>query len=184
MRLFIAIELPDELKRALGRLRADIPGARWVPAEQIHLTLAFLGEVEEEIVGLLTFELARIQSPAFKLCFTGVGCFPNRHRPRILWIGLQPEPRLNDLATKVNEVVQACGIPLEKRPFSPHITLARFKVPASRETGIFLDQHQKTDLPHLSAQEFTLFQSKLTSQGAMHTPIRNFNLVAHPANID
>ncbi len=178
MRLFIAIELPDELKWALGRLRTDIPGARWVPAEQIHLTLAFLGEVEEEIVGLLTFELARIQSPAFKLRFTGTGCFPNRHRPRVLWIGLQPEPSLNDLAAKVNEVVQACGIPLEERPFSPHITLARFKVPASRETGIFIDQHQKVDLPHLSVQEFTLFQSKLTTQGSVHTPIKNFALPA------
>ncbi len=178
MRLFVAIELPDDLKRALEWLRTDIPGARWVPAEQIHLTLAFLGEVEEEIVGRLTFELARIQSPSFMLRFTGVGCFPNRHRPRVLWIGLHPEPRLNDLAAKVNEIVQACGIPLEKRPFSPHITLARFKLPESGETGNFLDQHQKTDLPHLSVQEFTLFQSKLTSQGAVHTPIRNFALPA------
>lgn len=177
MRLFIAIELPDDLKMALKRLRTDIPGARWVPAEQIHLTLAFLGEVEEKTVRKLTGELARIQAPAFELCFTGTGCFPNRHRPRVLWIGLEPEPRLTDLAARVQEAVLACGIPQEERPFSPHITLARLKIPASMESGAFLDQHQKENLPLLSVREFTLFQSRLTPQGAVHTPIKNFALV-------
>lgn len=178
MRLFIAIELPDDLKKALGRLRADIPGARWVPLEQIHLTLAFLGKVEEKTVERLTSELAHIQAPAFELCFAGAGCFPNRHRPRVLWIGLAPEPRLTDLAARVHEVVLSCDIPQEERPFSPHITLARFKFPASRETGAFLDLHQKLELPPFSAQEFILFQSRLTPQGAVHTPVKIFALAA------
>lgn len=178
MRLFVAIELPDDLKTALGRLRTDVPGARWVPPEQLHLTLAFLGEVEEETVGKLGERLSLIHTPPFQLSFSGTGCFPNRRRPRVLWAGLEPHPRLLHLAAGVHGAVLACGIPQEERPFSPHITLARFKVPASRETGNFLDQHQKTDLPHLSVQEFTLFQSKLTSQGAVHTPIRNFALPA------
>lgn len=182
MRLFIAIDLPDDLKKTLGRLRADIPGARWVPFEQIHLTLAFLGEVDEKTVGLLTRELAHRQAAAFELCFTGVGCFPNRHRPRVLWIGLEPEPCLTDLAAEVHEAVLACDIPQEERPFSPHITLARFKFPASRETGAFLDQHQKLELPSFSAQEFILFQSRLTPKGAVHTPIKNFALAASGGN--
>lgn len=178
MRLFIAIELTDELKKALGRLRSDIPGARWVPAEQIHLTLAFLGEVEEKTVKKLTGELARIQAPAFELRFTGTGCFPNRHRPRVLWIGLEPEPSLTELAARVQAAVLACGIPQEERPFSPHITLARLKIPASSEAGAFLDQHQQENLPPLSVPEFTLFQSRLTPKGAVHTPLKNFALAA------
>ena len=178
MRLFLAIELPDDLKKMLGRLRADIPGARWVPAEQIHLTLAFLGEVEQETAERLAVELARIHEPAFELTFSGVGCFPNRTRPRVLWIGLEPEPRLEYLAAKVHETVLSCGIPQEERPFSPHITLARLKFPASRETGIFLDQHRKAGLPLLSVREFILSQSQLTTQGAVHTPLKNFRLAA------
>ena len=182
MRLFIAIELPAELKRSLGRLQTDIPGARWVPAEQIHLTLAFLGEVEQGVVERLTGELARIHTSAFELSFSGAGCFPNRKRPRVIWIGLEPEPRLEELAARVHEAVLACDIPQEERPFSAHITLARLKFPASRESGAFLDQHQKGNLPPLSVREFILFQSRLTPQGAVHTPIKNFALAASGDN--
>jgi 2'-5' RNA ligase len=182
MRLFIAIEFPDEVKKALISLRKDIPGARWVPAEQIHLTLAFLGEVDEITSGRLNDELSQIRSSSFKLCFTGTGCFSDRRRPRVLWVGLKPEPRLNLLAAKVRAAVLTCGIPQEERPFSPHITLARLKLPSSRESGVFLDQQAQKILPPLSVQEFTLFQSRLTTQGAVHIPIHRFPLAAAEVN--
>src|SRR6185369_4730330 len=166
MRLFIAIELPVHYKKALGELRTAIPGARWVATEQIHLTLAFLGEVDEDTAGILTAGLAQIQANAFELSLTGTGCFPNRQRPRVVWIGVKPESGLTSLATMVRETVLACGIPLEERPFSPHLTLARLKIPASREVGAFLDQHTSVDLPPFSVKEFTLFQSRLSQQGA------------------
>jgi len=176
MRLFIAIELPDAAKRALTWLKTDIPGARWVPADQIHLTLAFLGEVDEAALVRLTGELARIQLPGFQLAFGPLGCFPDRRRPRVLWVGLEPQPRLKHLADGVQEAVLACGIPQEERPFSPHITLARLKLSPSRECDAFLDQRPKQELPPFSVREFTLFQSRLTPQGALHTPVRNFAL--------
>lgn len=174
MRLFIAIELPDGFKKALGRLRADVPGARWVPSEQLHLTLAFLGEVEERTAGELSERLALIQVPPFQLRFSEPGCFPNRHRPRVLWAGLEPNPRLTHLAGRVHEAVLACGIPQEERPFSPHITLARLKFPAVREVGAFLTMPQKMKLPPFPVREITLFQSLLTPHGSVHIPIRTF----------
>ena len=176
MRLFIAIDLPDDLKRELGRLWTDIPGARRVPKEQIHLTLAFLGEVDEAAMERLTGELARIQAPEFRLGFSGTGCFPDRHRPRVVWIGLEPNPRLKHLADRVHEAVLACGIPQDERPFSPHITLARLRQSLSRESDAFLDQNKKPKLPTFTVREFTLFQSRLTPQGALHIPVRNFLL--------
>lgn len=178
MRLFIAIEIPDDLKKSLGSMRVDIPGAHWVSMEQIHLTLAFLGEVAETTVELLTGKLASIHAPGFRLCFSGTGCFPNRRRPHVLWVGLEPEPRLNDLVASVHSAVLACGIPQEERPFSPHITLARIKLSTSRNFDAFLDQHQKQELPPFSVREFTLFQSRLTPQGAVHIPVKNFSLAA------
>lgn len=174
MRLFVAIELPDDLKTALGRLRTDVPGARWVPPEQLHLTLAFLGEVEEETAGKLGERLSLIHTPPFQLNFSGTGCFPNRHRPRVLWAGLEPHPRLMHLAAGVHGAVLACGIPQEERPFSPHITLARLKFPAAREVDAFLDMSQKPELPPFPVREITLFQSRLTPQGAVHIPVRTF----------
>jgi RNA 2',3'-cyclic 3'-phosphodiesterase len=176
MRLFIAIELPDDVKKGLGRLRVDVPGARWVPVDQIHLTLAFLGEVEEADLGRLNEELARIHVPIFQLRFSGTGCFPDRRRPRVLWIGLEPEPRLIQLAAQICEAVLACGISQEERPFSPHITLARLKIPAPSETGAFLDQNRKLEIPALRVRQFALFQSRLTPQGAQHIPVRKFPL--------
>lgn len=181
MRLFIAIELPDDVKRELARLWVDIPGSRRIPTEQIHLTLSFLGEVDETAMELLTGELARIQVPEFRLCFSGTGCFPDRRRPRVLWIGLEPHARLKHLAAGVHEAVLACGITQEERPFSPHITLARLKQSPPRECDAFLDQNKKPKLPPLRVREFTLFQSRLTTQGALHIPIRIFPLAAADA---
>lgn len=182
MRLFIAIELPEYLKTSLGRMRSDIPGARWVPAEQIHLTLAFLGEVDDKTAELLARELEQIEASTFKLSFSGTGCFPNRHHPHVVWVGVKPDPALTRLAAKVHTAVLACGIPQEERPFSPHITLARLKLPCAIELGTFLDQHREVKLKKFSVTNFTLFQSRLTQQGALHVPIRNFPLAAPAVN--
>lgn len=178
MRLFIAIELPDDLKMALARLRADVPGARWVPPEQLHLTLAFLGEVEEKAAGELGERLALIQTPPFQLFFSGTGCFPDSRRPRVLWVGLEPHPRLTSLTAGVHGAVLACDIPQEDHPFSPHITLARLKFPAAGEIDAFLKMPQKLELPPFPVREITLFQSRLTPHGAVHIPIRTFPMAS------
>jgi RNA 2',3'-cyclic 3'-phosphodiesterase len=177
MRLFIAIELPGDVKKMLGSMRSDIPSAHWVPIEQLHLTLSFLGEVDCATLEQLTGGLAAIQTPKFDLHFSSTGCFPGHGRPRVIWVGLEPEPLLSNLATLVRKAVLSCGIPQEERPFSAHITLARLKFPASREVAAFLAQPQKQELPPVSVREFILFQSRLTPHGALHTPLRTFSLV-------
>jgi 2'-5' RNA ligase len=177
MRLFIAIELPAELKIKLGQLRTDIPGVRWVPPEQIHLTLAFLGDVDEETVERLTTHLADIRASAFKLSCGSIGCFPGRQQPRVVWIGVTPEPGLLKLAAAVQQSALYAGIPLEVRPFSPHLTLARLKLPASAGLRAFLDRQSRLSFKPFAVHEFTLFQSRLTSQGAVHSPVRNFPLI-------
>jgi 2'-5' RNA ligase len=176
MRLFIAIELPQEIKKILWRLRSDIPGARWVAQEQLHLTLSFLGELEEAEIQRLTGVLSGIRAQGFELRFGGTGCFPNTRQPRVLWVGLEPEPLLNRLAALVRKAVLSCDIPQEERPFSAHITLARLKLPASHEVAAFLDQHQKHKLPTVRVGEFILFQSRLTPQGAIHAALMKFQL--------
>lgn len=177
MRLFIAIELPDELKVELARLRAALCGARWVPAGQIHLTLAFLGEVDQATTTELTTQLADIHTDAFRLSLAGIGCFPDLRRPRVLWIGVKAEPKLLRLAKIIQQTLLAAGISLEERPFSPHITLARLKLPAARELGAFLDRHGRKTFQPFLVREFTLFQSRLSRDGAEHIPVRSFPLI-------
>lgn len=177
MRLFIAIDLPPELKQALAKLRCELPAARWVPAEQIHLTLAFLGEVEEASAWRLNTELTRIQLPSFTLTLTGPGCFPHRQRPRVLWVGVAPEAGLTNLVAAVQIAIRDCSLPVEERPFAAHITLGRLRFPAPREVGIFLDQ-PLPHLPLLPVEEFILFESRLHPQGVEHRPLTRFPLTA------
>jgi 2'-5' RNA ligase len=174
--LFVAIELPQKVREALGRLRVEIPGASWVPMEQLHLTLAFLGDLPADMPEMLKSELAAIHVHGFRLHFSLPGCFPNPSRPKVLWIGTEPEPQLLRLAAQVRKVLLSCGIPLEERPFSPHITLARLKFPAHREAAAFLLQTSQPAIPAVEVREFTLFASRLTSIGAIHTPLQSFTL--------
>lgn len=176
MRLFLAIELPAVCKEGLAKIRSDIAGARWVPLEQLHLTLAFLGEVDADAAVRLGEALAKVEAKEFTLAFTGAGCFPNRHQPRVLWAGLSKELRLTSLAAAINAVVRGCSIPMEERPFSPHITLARLKLPCLREVTEFLASNSSIEIAPFVVREFTLFQSRLRQHGAVHLPLRSFPL--------
>lgn len=176
MRLFIAIDLPEAVKSRLDSLRADIPGARWVPPEQLHLTLAFLGEVDAAGCETLSAELAKIKAEGFTLHFSRLGCFPHPRSPRILWLGLQPELRLLQLARLVRAAVLSCGISQEERPFAPHITLARCRQPAVQEAGSFLARRTGLEGEAVVVREFILFQSVLTSKSARHNPLQRYPL--------
>jgi len=177
-RLFIAIELPDQVKQNLVKLQTPVPGAKWVPVDQLHLTLAFLGEVDETVTDQLLVALSGITVSTFTLRFSGVGCFPDRRRPRVLWVGLEKNPYLESLADQVRSAVLSCGILQEERPFSPHITLARLRQPAGREVVRFLDQPLTHELPKIAVREFILFRSQLTAAGAIHTPLNTISLGA------
>lgn len=175
-RLFVAIDLPGGTRERLSRLRTDIPGARWVPMDQLHLTLVFLGEVETERMNRLLEKLAGTGSPAFDLSIAGFGCFPNRRRPRVLWIGVAPEPLLMSLAERVRQTVLSTGISLEERPFSPHITLARIREATGGECDAFLNRVRRQEPETVPVREFILYESRLNPKGACHIPAARFGL--------
>lgn len=176
MRLFVAIELPEPLKQKLAILRRPIPGARWVPANQLHLTLAFVGELPQEQLEPLCTALAEVRHPSFVVSVGRTGSFSYRGRPRVLWIGVEPHPALTRLAAQIKEATVGCGIPLEDRPFFPHISLARLKEPAPHEVAAWLDSSANDTFPLLPVREYVLYESTLTPRGAIHRLIRQFPL--------
>lgn len=178
MRLFIAIELPHDQRKLLNRLPLDSPGLRRVPPEQVHLTLSFLGEVDEKSAGLLCEKLAQVPAVSFHLAFSGFGCFPDRLHPRIIWAGLQPEPRLEELAARVRTAVLACGIPLEERAFSAHITLARIKTREFAGIEEVCGRMALESVQPFPVTEFILYQSRLSAHGAQHIPVKRFPLAS------
>ena len=117
-RLFIAIDLPEEIKEEMSHLCTGLPGARWVPDEQLHLTLRFIGEVDHSLVAELYSRLEEVKHKPFPLHIKGLGVFPNLSKPRVLWVGLKKRTALVELRKKVDSIVRKLDIPLEKS--SPH----------------------------------------------------------------
>jgi 2'-5' RNA ligase len=177
MRLFIAIDMPDDVKRVLSGLRRDIPGVRWVPPEQMHLTLLFLGEVPEERLEILCCALSTIEIFPFTLNFSRTGCFPRPSSPRVLWAGVDRQPVLTELAQRVRKATESCGIQIDERAFSPHITLARIKQPASCNVFDFINRPVSDNKLSVPVQHFTLYQSCLTQHGAIHKEIMVFSKI-------
>lgn len=170
MRLFVAIDFPDDIKDQVGTLKAEIPTARWVNRDQMHLTLFFIGETER--IQAVRDALAGVKAAPFDLTLSGVGRFPpgDRKPPRVLWVGIDPQPALNHLQVNVNAALTAIGFQTEDRPFSPHLTLARLKTEhPSPETAQFLAAHQSFQTSPISISAFTLYSSVLSSGGARYT---------------
>ena len=133
MRLFIAVNFPDELRATLGEsvqlLREAAPSARWSPAGKLHLTVKFLGEQPEDVVPGLSDAITEVASRhrPMELELAGAGAFPNFRRPRVVWIGIEASPRLELLYHDVEVACERLGFELEGRVFRPHVTVGRVK---------------------------------------------------------
>jgi len=183
MRLFVALELSEEIRGGLQqllarleRVRADV---RWVRAEGMHLTLKFVGEVPPEKLPPIEQALGAVNSAApVQVRFRGLGFFPGPRRPRVVWVGVEASDNMAPLAAQVEAELEPLGIAREKRAYVPHLTLGRFKsdarLPRLQEEIAALGE---VELGGLEAKSFTLFQSKLTPGGAVYTPLRQFHFV-------
>ncbi|MBT1073898.1 RNA 2',3'-cyclic phosphodiesterase [Geobacter grbiciae] len=168
MRLFVAIDLPDEVKRSVADICRGVPGVRWLPPDQLHLTLRFIGEEDDAVAAAIRRGLAEITSPPFPLSLQGVGCFPSPRRPRVLWVGLSGGAPLQQLQQKVEAAVVAAGILAEERPFSPHITLARLREHREGDVAPFLARNASFHCEPFTVDAFHLYSSILAAKGAIH----------------
>ena len=169
-RLFVAIDLPESTKQFLIDLDPNIRGVRWTDATQVHLTLAFFGDVQEDVDLALREKLSAIQFGAFFLPITGAGTFPSKGPPKIIWIGVgRGHPHLFQVHKRVQEAALAAGIEPELRPWHPHITLARCRDVALQSIRKFLQSNVDLDTGMIRVEAFHLYSSKLTPAGPIHT---------------
>ncbi len=180
IRLFIAVPLPEKIRSSLHAMGRSLPGARPVPPEQIHITLRFIGEVEGSIFRDIKENLSTILAPAFSLVIQGVGHFPPRGKPRVIWAGLHPTDNLRILKRKIDSNLQQCGIAVEKRKFSPHVSLARLKTCPIKRVTEFLAGNSFLTSEELQITSFNLYSSKLVQKGAIHTLEQNYPLQDPP----
>lgn len=176
IRLFIAVELPSDIRLYIKDLGRGIPGARPLPAEQIHLTLRFIGEVEGTLFQDIRECLFDVKKTPFSLQVSGVGHFPPRGIPKVIWAGVTPTEELVRLKKRVDRVLLTCGIDLEKQKFSPHITLARLRNSPIPRVSEFLAGNSFLQTPEFTVDSFHLFSSRLGKSGALHTLEESYGL--------
>ena len=167
-RLFTAIDLPEEIAGQVRELCHGVPGARWVRPEQLHLTLRFIGEVDGGVFRDIREELAGLSSPAFSLRVKGLGFFPPRKAPRVLWAGVEPGEEVSALRNRIESLLVRLGLSPEGRKYAPHITLARLQeAPLVRVTR-FLAGNALFATEAFPVEAFHLYSSELTAKGALH----------------
>jgi len=182
LRLFVAVELPPEVKVELSdaarrlRTRCDGNQLKWVDTESIHLTLKFLGETAAERVQEVKGAVAAVAAGAgtLTLALGTIGAFPGLSRPRVIWVGLDGDtPALIALARQIDRSLQAIGFAPESRPFSPHLTLARTRpdtpLQAQVEIGSALSRAQAPERRRFNISQVSLMQSQLRTQGPLYT---------------
>jgi len=177
IRLFVALELPTGVRERLTVLQGGVPGARWMTDNQLHLTLRFIGEVDGNVAHDIDDALSGIRAPSFKMEIAGVGEFGGRNA-RALWAGIRANGALTHLQKKVETALQRIGLPPDERKFSPHVTLARLKVPPREKLMQFLTHHALFASGPFPVDRFTLFSSHLGSGGSVYHPERVYPLTS------
>lgn len=169
MRLFVGLDLPWPLREQIDRLAGSIPGARFVPEENLHLTLRFIGEVTPVEAEEIDLALTILRGRAVTLTFTGVGTFAKGGRETQLWVGVERNPALDHLQGKIETALQRAGLPPERRRFTPHVTLARLDNAVPHKIAEFLQAHNLYRSAPVAFDHFTLFSSLLGKDAAVYT---------------
>jgi len=183
MRLFVALDFPEEVREAvrelIAKLRPLCRSARWVRPEGMHITLKFIGHVSAEKLDPIRAALASVRSDApVEMHFHGVGFFPNERRPRVVWCGVEVSQNLGQVAADIERGLEPLGIAREERAFVPHLTLARFESPQG--VGKLARQLQEMTPPDFGSAretEFHLYESTLKPSGAEYKKLESFGFV-------
>lgn len=176
-RLFIAVDLPDDIKKSLAALGCGLPGVRWLVPEHLHLTLRFIGEADAGQFAAIRQGVTGQGLPPFNCRLQGLGCFPPKGRPKVIWAGVDAETGLFRLQTAVEKNLRRLGLTPEERRFTPHITLARPKDTSHSAAAAYLSRYNSFLTRPFIVQAFHLYSSLLTPRGAIHTLERSYPLL-------
>lgn len=188
MRLFVAVELPEAtvllLQEEILCLRQAGGRASWVRPEHMHLTLRFLGEVNEEQKTIFSMRLRDLcaGTPAFRLTVEGFGAFPNQHRPAVLWAGVREVTgKLAGLQREIEQTAQSIGLDPDGKPFHPHVTLARIRELSGAAGLVEAVKNRAGRAPVSFGDEFraeavALLRSDLKPGGPVHARLEEFPL--------
>lgn len=192
MRTFVGLDLDGDIRQRIAEFISEVrplaPDVRWVTPESLHVTLKFIGEKPDALVSQIEGALQSIRRQSFDLSFRGCGFFPAPKSARVFWIGIVAGQGLAQLATEIENATAEIGVPKDDRAFSPHLTLARAgsgtpkRAQSDRPNRRFMPLQQKLeaipspDFGTMTAREFFLYRSQLSSHGSRYSKIARFEL--------
>jgi 2'-5' RNA ligase len=168
IRLFVGLPLVPSVRDHLAILSSGLPAAHWTPPANLHVTLRFIGEIDEATAGIVHDHLATIRAPAFDLGIAGCGAFGTGRHTHTLWVGVDHTEPLQHLRDKVQSAVVRAGLEPERRKFKPHITLARLREPPLNRLHTFIAAHNLLR-DGFRVESFTLFSSRLGHGDPVYT---------------
>lgn len=163
-RLFTALTLPEDTRGLLTGLRGGLRGARWIDPENYHITLRFIGDVDERTANEIADTLARIERRAVPLQIDGLSSFGGK-KPHSIWARVVPTPALTELQAEQERKLQRLGLPAESRRFTPHVTIARLRGTSARDVADYLTLRGGFWAPPFVADHFALLSSKASVGG-------------------
>lgn len=174
-RLFVAIRLPATVRGQLLDLMGGVAGARWLPDDQLHLTLRFIGEVDRHRARDIDAALSSVHHPRFSIALNGLGAFDRRGEPVTLWAGVAPHEPLRALHKKVDQALLRVGVEPDRRAYMPHITIARLPR-GTGPVGSLVERSGGVRSPDFPVEDFRLYESRLGPDGPLYSLVERYSL--------
>lgn len=181
IRLFVGIPLPEEVRQHLHLIQGGLEGAHWINPASMHVTLRFIGEIDEVQAGHVDEALREIHEPAFDMSLSRLDVFGRGHRVHTLWAGIDAGPELGHLQGKVERAVVQAGLDAQRRKFSPHVTLAKVKKSPKGKVAEWLAGHGGLATEAFTVDKFILYRSHLGHNGAHYEDVAEYFLESKPA---
>ena len=179
-RVFTGLEIPREIGESLAMLRGGLPGARWIDPQNYHVTLRFIGDIDDALAREIAFMLQQVKRRGFELRFNGLSAFGGR-RPRAVVAALPPIAPLIELQAEHERILQRVGLEPEGRKYSPHVTLARLRDSSSRQVADYLAARGPLSALSFPVTRFVLFSSRASVGGGPYVVEAAYPLTASAA---
>lgn len=171
IRLFTALEIPDEIAERLVRLQRGIEGARWIEPEDFHITLRFVGDIPEDVAADVDEALQDIRFEPFDIELEGVGAFGGA-KPHAVWAGVRASEPLKQLQARHESAMRRAGLKPETRNYTPHVTLARLRAEENPDVYRFIEANNLFAAPRFEVGHFVLFSSRTSTGGGPYVAER------------
>ena len=176
LRLFAGLSLPILLRQRLTLLQGGIEGALWTARDNFHITLTFIGEVNEADAEMVDEALSGIRMEPFKLELKGTGSFAQGDFPKVLWVGVEKSEPLHRVKEKIDRALEKYKLPFESRKYIPHVTLARLRHVDEAKVGEFMAAHNLFSGDAFEIEDFILYNSLCTKNGPVYEELRQYPL--------